>query len=139
MMPARVADSLYCWPIHRTGRASLAPVVRDAERHPGPDGLRDPGGLDRHGRRGRAGRRGRRRLASEAAEALVLDRGDPNSVVSSLARARENARQVRDQIDFTETWERLEPAVPQGHRDRQGGYESSGGFGRPTSCTDVNR
>ncbi|USQ94006.1 alpha-E domain-containing protein [Caulobacter sp. RL271] len=42
----------------------------------------------------------------EAAEALVLDRGDPNSVVSSLARARENARQVRDQIT-TETWERL--------------------------------
>jgi uncharacterized alpha-E superfamily protein len=42
----------------------------------------------------------------EAAEALVLDRSDPNSVVSSLARARENARQVRDQIT-TETWERL--------------------------------
>jgi uncharacterized alpha-E superfamily protein len=42
----------------------------------------------------------------EAAEALVLDRQDPNSVVSSLARARENARQVRDQIT-TETWERL--------------------------------
>jgi uncharacterized alpha-E superfamily protein len=42
----------------------------------------------------------------EAAQALVLDRGDANSVVSSLARARENARQVRDQIT-TETWERL--------------------------------
>jgi uncharacterized alpha-E superfamily protein len=42
----------------------------------------------------------------DAAQALVLDRGDPNSVVSSLARARENARQVRDQIT-TETWERL--------------------------------
>ncbi|HJV40760.1 alpha-E domain-containing protein [Caulobacter sp.] len=42
----------------------------------------------------------------EAARSLVLDRQDPNSVVSSLARARENARQVRDQIT-TETWERL--------------------------------
>ena len=42
----------------------------------------------------------------EAAKALVLDRADPNSVVISLARARENARQVRDQIT-TETWERL--------------------------------
>ncbi|CAN5478218.1 alpha-E domain-containing protein [soil metagenome] len=42
----------------------------------------------------------------EAARSLVLDRADPNSVVSSLARARENARQVRDQIT-TETWERL--------------------------------
>ena len=44
--------------------------------------------------------------AFEAANGLVLDRSDPNSVVSSLARARENARQVRDQIT-TETWERL--------------------------------
>jgi len=42
----------------------------------------------------------------EAARSLVLDRSDHNSVVSSLARARENARQVRDQIT-TETWERL--------------------------------
>ncbi|MFI4976539.1 MAG: alpha-E domain-containing protein [Caulobacterales bacterium] len=42
----------------------------------------------------------------EAAQALALDRQDPGSVVVSLARARENARQVRDQIT-TETWERL--------------------------------
>jgi uncharacterized alpha-E superfamily protein len=42
----------------------------------------------------------------EAARALVLDRDDPGSVASSLSRARENARQVRDQIT-TETWERL--------------------------------
>lgn len=42
----------------------------------------------------------------QAAKALVLDRGDPNSVIMSLARARENARQVRDQIT-TESWERL--------------------------------
>jgi uncharacterized alpha-E superfamily protein len=42
----------------------------------------------------------------DAALALVLDREDPGSVVSSLSRARENARQVRDQIT-TETWERL--------------------------------
>jgi uncharacterized alpha-E superfamily protein len=42
----------------------------------------------------------------DAARALVLDRSDPNSVIISLARARENARQVRDQIT-SETWERL--------------------------------
>jgi len=42
----------------------------------------------------------------DAARALVLDREDSGSVASSLARARENARQVRDQIT-TETWERL--------------------------------
>jgi uncharacterized alpha-E superfamily protein len=41
-----------------------------------------------------------------AAQALVLDREDAGSIYSSIARARENARQVRDQIT-TETWERL--------------------------------
>src|SRR4051812_23215887 len=42
----------------------------------------------------------------EAALALTLDRGDGGSILSSVAHARENARQVRDQIT-TETWERL--------------------------------
>jgi len=42
----------------------------------------------------------------EAALALALDRDDDGSIVSSVSRARENARQVRDQIT-TETWERL--------------------------------
>ena len=37
---------------------------------------------------------------------LVFERENLGSVVTSLARARENARQVRDQIT-TETWERL--------------------------------
>jgi uncharacterized alpha-E superfamily protein len=44
--------------------------------------------------------------AIDAARALVLDREDPTAVVVSLALARENARQVRDQIT-TEIWERL--------------------------------
>lgn len=43
---------------------------------------------------------------AEAVRALIFDREDSTSVVSSLAMARENARQVRDQIT-TETWERL--------------------------------
>jgi uncharacterized alpha-E superfamily protein len=42
----------------------------------------------------------------QAARALVFDQEDHGSVATSLARARENARQVRDQIT-TETWERL--------------------------------
>jgi uncharacterized alpha-E superfamily protein len=42
----------------------------------------------------------------DAALALTLDRTDGGSVISSVARARENARQVRDQIT-SETWERL--------------------------------
>jgi uncharacterized alpha-E superfamily protein len=46
------------------------------------------------------------RTALEAARHLVFDRDDHGSVCTSLARARENARQVRDQIT-TETWERL--------------------------------
>lgn len=43
---------------------------------------------------------------ADTVRALVFDREDVSSVVSSLARARENARQVRDQIT-TEMWERL--------------------------------
>ena len=42
----------------------------------------------------------------EAALSLALDRSDDLSIYSSIAHARENARQVRDQIT-TETWERL--------------------------------
>jgi uncharacterized alpha-E superfamily protein len=42
----------------------------------------------------------------DAVHRMVFDREDGGSVVTSLARARENARQVRDQIT-TETWERL--------------------------------
>ena len=44
--------------------------------------------------------------SAQTVRALVFDREDASSVVTSLARARENARQVRDQIT-TETWERL--------------------------------
>ncbi len=42
----------------------------------------------------------------DAMQSLVFDRENPGSVVTSLAHARENARQVRDQIT-TEMWERL--------------------------------
>jgi len=43
---------------------------------------------------------------ADTVRALMFDRHDNASVYTSLARARENARQVRDQIT-TETWERL--------------------------------
>jgi len=46
------------------------------------------------------------RLPYDAAKGLLFDRDDEGSIVSSLLRARENARQVRDQIT-TEMWERL--------------------------------
>jgi len=44
--------------------------------------------------------------AMDAARILVFDRGNAAAVVSSLASARENARQIREQIT-TESWERL--------------------------------
>ena len=46
------------------------------------------------------------RTPFDAARDLVLDREDYGSVVVSLARARENARQVREEIS-TEQWQRL--------------------------------
>ncbi|MCE2986419.1 MAG: alpha-E domain-containing protein [Phenylobacterium sp.] len=42
----------------------------------------------------------------DAALAMTMDSEDGDSVTAALARARENARQVRDQLT-TETWERL--------------------------------
>ncbi len=42
----------------------------------------------------------------DAVHDLVFDRENPGSVATSLSRARENARQVRDQIT-TEMWEQL--------------------------------
>jgi len=106
MMLARVADSLY-WIGRYVERAEhmarlsevmlnatldrseaatqVARIALTAVGDPDPAKARDP-------------------LA--AAQALVLDRDDAGSIYSSIARARENARQVRDQIT-TETWERL--------------------------------
>jgi uncharacterized alpha-E superfamily protein len=46
------------------------------------------------------------RTVYEAVRSLVFDWQDEGSVVSTLSQARENARQVRDQIT-TEAWERL--------------------------------
>jgi uncharacterized alpha-E superfamily protein len=43
---------------------------------------------------------------ADAVRRLVFDREHVSSVVSAIARARENARQVRDQVT-TEMWERL--------------------------------
>ncbi|MFI4933427.1 MAG: alpha-E domain-containing protein [Caulobacterales bacterium] len=106
MMLARVADSLY-WIgryIERAEHVSrLSAVMLNAT-------------LDRTAGAAQTGYIGlaalgdphpdRAEHTNEAAHDLALDREDAGSVVVSLARARENARQVRDQIT-TETWERL--------------------------------
>jgi uncharacterized alpha-E superfamily protein len=106
MMLARVADSLY-WIgryIERAEHVSrLSAVMLNATLdrtqgavQTGLIGLAALGETDS----------GRANQTYEAAHDLALDRTDDGSVVVSLARARENARQVRDQIS-TETWERL--------------------------------
>jgi uncharacterized alpha-E superfamily protein len=106
MMLARVADSLY-WIgryIERAEHVSrLSAVMLNAT-------LDSTQGAVQTGRIGLAALgepdSGRANQTYEAAHDLALDRTDSGSVVVSLARARENARQVRDQIS-TETWERL--------------------------------
>jgi len=106
MMLARVADSLY-WMgryIERAEHVSrLSAVMLNAT-------LERTAGAAQLGRIGLAalGERdaGRTDETYQAAHNLALDRDVDGSVLVSLARARENARQVRDQIS-TETWERL--------------------------------
>jgi uncharacterized alpha-E superfamily protein len=106
MMLARVADSLY-WLGRYVERAEhvsrLAAVMLNA-------------GLDRTDAGDQAGRIALAAVGGpmadgtaegmDAARVLVLDRANPASAVSSLASARENARQIREQIT-TESWERL--------------------------------
>ena len=106
MMLARVADSLY-WVGRYVERAEhlsrLSAVMLNAT-------------LDRTDAGSQAAQLARAAIGDpeptgganpfDAARTLVLDRERGGSVVVSLARARENARQVRDQIT-TETWERL--------------------------------
>lgn len=107
MMLARVADSLY-WIGRYVERAEhvsrLSDIMLTATldqneaaidvAHVALAAVGDPGDT-----RGGAG-------TLEAVHDLVFDREDAGSVVTSLARGRENARQVRDQIT-TEMWERL--------------------------------
>ena len=107
MMLARVADSLY-WMgryIERAEHVSrLSDVMLTASLDATGDALRaartalgatDEADFDLAGK-----------SPVDMAASLILDREDPGSVLVSVARARENARQVRDQIT-SETWERL--------------------------------
>ena len=106
MMLARVADSLY-WIGRYVERAEhmcrLSDVMLNAT-------------LDRSEAASQVARialtavgnpdEAKARSPYDAALALTLDREDAGSIYTAIARARENARQVRDQIT-TETWERL--------------------------------
>ncbi|HUO13177.1 MAG TPA: alpha-E domain-containing protein, partial [Caulobacteraceae bacterium] len=105
MMLARVADSLY-WMGRYIERAEHVSRLSTVMLNAALDSL----SASQIGHLGLAalGERDSGRAAQplETAHDLALDREDHGSVVVSLARARENARQVRDQIT-TETWERL--------------------------------
>lgn len=106
MMLARVADSLY-WIGRYVERAEhmcrLADVLLNAT-------------LDRTESSGQVARMVISAVSDgehpedvspwDAAMAITMESGDSDSVTAALARARENARQVRDQLT-TETWERL--------------------------------
>ena len=108
MMLARVADSLY-W---------IGRYIERAEHHSRLCDVMLTAMLDQNdaavlvARRAISSQRGEAEAAIDAgmsmraAQRLVLERANTASVVVSLSRARENARQVRDQIT-TETWERL--------------------------------
>ena len=106
MMLARVADSLY-WMgryLERAEHLSRLSLVMlnatldatDAAVHTGWIALTALGDTEA----------AQNKNAYEAARGLVLDRENTDSVIAAVALARENARQVRDQMT-TESWERL--------------------------------
>lgn len=51
-------------------------------------------------------KRNQQATASAVADFMVFNQDNPNSIVSSICQARENARMIRDQITI-ETWEEL--------------------------------
>jgi uncharacterized alpha-E superfamily protein len=107
MMLARVADSLY-WIGRYVERAEHVSRLSDIMLTATLD--QNEAAIDvAHvalAAVGESDDRGDSRTALDAVYDLVFDREDAGSVVTSLARGRENARQVRDQIT-TEMWERL--------------------------------
>ena len=105
MMLARVADSLY-W---------IGRYVERAEHHARVLSVMLNATVDRSEAAAQAARiayaavgapPGQAMAPLDLARAIALDRNAPDSVVAALSKARENARQVRDQIT-SETWERL--------------------------------
>jgi uncharacterized alpha-E superfamily protein len=105
MMLARVADSLY-W---------IGRYVERAEHHARVLGVMLNATVDRSEAAAQAAKiayaavgatQGQAMPPLDLARALTLDRNASDSVVVSLSKARENARQVRDQIT-REVWERL--------------------------------
>ncbi len=132
MMLARVADSLY-W---------MGRYIERAEHLSRLAGVMLNAALDRNDAAARATRialaaiggisSARPASASRSARALMFGAMDGECVSLCVSRARENARQVRDQIT-TETWERLNLLYL---RATDGTVEDAFGANAPVALTD---
>ncbi len=105
MMLARVADSLY-WMGRYAERAEHISRLCDVMLTATLDQNDAAVAIARVALAAVDAEAGRQPAPYDAAYGLIFDRDHEGSVVTSLSRARENARQVRDQIT-TEMWERL--------------------------------
>ena len=109
-MLSRVADSLY-WInryVERAENISRFLEVSEAMALDCPPGSAEPWLplVDACGDRQRFDEAYPVRSPRDVVSFLLLDRDNPNSIVSCIASARENARQIRDVIT-TEMWEQL--------------------------------
>ena len=109
-MLSRVADSLY-WInryIERAENISRFLEVSEAMALDCPSGSAEPWLplVDAIGDRDSFEQMYSQGSPKEVVSFLLLDRDNPNSIVSCIANARENARQIRDVIT-TEMWEQL--------------------------------
>ena len=109
-MLSRVADSLY-WInryVERAENISRFLEVSEAMALDCPPGSAEPWLplVDACGDRQRFDQTYPARSPRDVVSFLLLDRDNPNSIVSCIASARENARQIRDVIT-TEMWEQL--------------------------------
>ena len=109
-MLSRVADSLY-WInryIERAENISRFLEVSEAMALDCPPGSAEPWLplVDAIGDRDSFEQMYSQGSPKEVVSFLLLDRDNPNSIVSCIANARENARQIRDVIT-TEMWEQL--------------------------------
>jgi uncharacterized alpha-E superfamily protein len=120
MLLSRVADSLY-WISRYLERAEHTARLIDVRLDPASTGAAARMGGTSIGWRGAAaGAARRRRRARPAAlvDALMFDLSNGDSVLSSVIAARENARQVREEIS-SEMWEQVNApsCASAAHRD----------------------
>ena len=109
-MLSRVADSLY-WInrfVERAENISRFLEVSEAMSLDNPSSNAEPWLplIDANGDRQLFDQSYPHRSAQDVRVFLLLDRNNPNSIVSCIANARENARQIRDVIS-TEMWEHI--------------------------------